>query len=175
MYVLPAFWHVETRRWIDWKEITPIPDGAHGLRQIWNVNCFNCHATNLAQGFDPATRRYETTWTEMGIGCEACHGPGRKHVALMDAWNEPRIPSLKPWSERSKTFSSRNGSPRQSFDTCAYCHGNKQNVFSGFRGRRSLRGLRAAFSDQRADSRERSARASSGRTGGPTDSTARRR
>ena len=76
IYVLPAFWHIESKRWIDWKEITPIPDGAHDLRQIWNTNCFNCHATNLAQGFDVATRRYETTWTEMGIGCEACHGPG---------------------------------------------------------------------------------------------------
>ncbi len=130
MYVLPAFWHVETRRWIDWKEITPIPDGAHGLRQIWNVNCFNCHATNLAQGFDPATRRYDTTWTEMAVGCEACHGPGRKHVELIDA---ARLdPSLKPGGTLD-TYSSRNGSARQSFDTCAYCHGNKQNVFSGFR------------------------------------------
>ena len=58
MYVLPAFWQVESRRWIDWKEITPIPDGAHDLRQIWNANCFNCHATNLAQGFDVASKRY---------------------------------------------------------------------------------------------------------------------
>ncbi len=51
MYVLPVFWHVETRRWLDWKETTPIPDGAHDMKQIWNVNCFNCHATNLDRGF----------------------------------------------------------------------------------------------------------------------------
>jgi hypothetical protein len=66
IYVLPAFWHIESRRWVDWKEITPIPDGAHDLRQIWNTNCFNCHATNLAQGFDVASKRYTSTWTEMG-------------------------------------------------------------------------------------------------------------
>jgi predicted CXXCH cytochrome family protein len=130
MYVLPAFWHVEARRWIDWKEITPIPDGAHGLRQIWNTNCFNCHATNLSQGFDPTTRAYKTTWTEMAVGCEACHGPGRQHVELIDA---ARLdPSLKPGGTLD-IYSSRNGSPRQSFDTCAYCHGNKQNIFTGFR------------------------------------------
>ena len=35
---------------MDWKEITPVPDGAHDLRQIWNINCFNCHATNLVAG-----------------------------------------------------------------------------------------------------------------------------
>jgi predicted CXXCH cytochrome family protein len=129
MYVLPAFWHVESRRWIDWKEITPIPDGAHGLRQIWNTNCFNCHATNLSQGFNPATRSYDTTWTEMAIGCEACHGPGRTHVELMDA---ARLdPSLKPGGTLD-IYSSSNGSPRQSFDSCAYCHGNKQNMFTGF-------------------------------------------
>ena len=129
MYVLPAFWHVESRRWIDWKEITPVPDGAHGLRQVWNTNCFNCHGTNIAQGFNVTTRRYETSWTEMGVGCEACHGPGRKHVELIDAARKD--PSLKPGGTL-EIYSSPYGSPRQSFDTCAYCHGNKQNVFVGF-------------------------------------------
>ena len=142
MYVLPAFWHIESKRWIDWKEITPIPDDAHDLRQIWNTNCFNCHATNLAQGFEVATRRYESTWTEMGIGCEACHGPGRPHVQLMEQWEKD--PASKPSYDNSaknrdlsgilKTFSPRSAPPRQTFDTCAYCHGNKENTFLGFRG-----------------------------------------
>ena len=142
VYVLPAFWHIESKRWIDWKEITPIPDGAHDLRQIWNTNCFNCHATNLAQGFDVATRRYETTWTEMGIGCEACHGPGRPHVALMEEWE--KNPTSKPSYDNTaknrdlssilKTFAPRSAPSRQTYDTCAYCHGNKQNAFLGFRG-----------------------------------------
>ena len=56
MYVLPVFWHVESGRWLDWKETTPVPDGAHDLKQIWNVNCFNCHATNLDRGYDPAAK-----------------------------------------------------------------------------------------------------------------------
>ena len=81
MYVLPVFWHVEAKRWIDWKETTPIPDGAHDLKQIWNVNCFNCHATNIDRGYVPAGDAYQTSWTELGIGCEACHGPGQAHVA----------------------------------------------------------------------------------------------
>jgi predicted CXXCH cytochrome family protein len=130
MYVLPAFWHVETKRWLDWKELAPVPDGAHDLRQIWNVNCFNCHATNLSQGFNIATKKYETTWTEMGIGCEGCHGPGREHIALMDAWKKD--PTAKPPFD-IKVFSPRRGTPRETFDTCAYCHGNKTNVFTGFR------------------------------------------
>ena len=141
IYVLPVFWHRESGRWVDWKEITPIPDRAHDLRQIWNTNCFNCHATNIVQGYDPATRRYQSSWTEMGIGCEACHGPGRDHVALAESWE--RDPSLKPaydsgpdasgLTDLLAVLSPRPSDPRRTFDACAYCHGNKVNVFTGFR------------------------------------------
>jgi predicted CXXCH cytochrome family protein len=141
IYVLPAFWHVEGRRWIDWKQITPVPDGAHDLRQIWNANCFNCHATNLAQGYDVDARQYRTGWSEMGIGCEACHGPGREHVAIAEGWE--KNPATKPadlasstdplLTDRLKTLSTRTAPPRRTFDTCAYCHGNKTNFFVGFK------------------------------------------
>ncbi len=179
IYVLPAFWHIESRRWVDWREITPIPDQAHDLRQIWNANCFNCHATNLAQGFDVTSKTYKSTWTEMGIGCEACHGPGRTHIAMMEEWErigrsigrrggsldppEPGAPvqggskdpplrdagarldpplrdagarldpPLRDAGARLKIFSPRTAPPRQVFDACAYCHGNKHNYFVGFR------------------------------------------
>ena len=83
IYVLPIFWHNESKRWLDWKEIAPVPDHpAEDLRQIWNITCVNCHATNLARNYDTKTRTYRTTWTEMGVGCEACHGPGARHIAV---------------------------------------------------------------------------------------------
>jgi predicted CXXCH cytochrome family protein len=119
IYVLPVFWHQESKRWLDYKEITPIPkDTAHDLRQIWNVTCVNCHATNLARNYDQSTNTFATTWTEMGIGCEACHGPGRAHI------DDP---------EHLNVFSMKKVPPRQLFDACAYCHGNKNNVFFGFK------------------------------------------
>ena len=141
MYVLPVFWHVETKRWLDWKETTPIPDGAHDIKQIWNVNCFNCHATNLDRGFTAATTSYRTTWTELGIGCEACHGPGKTHIALAEGWakDPTTIPtysshaSNRGLSDTLKIFSPRTAEARRTFDTCAYCHGNKRNVFTDFR------------------------------------------
>ena len=142
IYVLPIFWHNQSKRWVDWKEITPIPDDPdHDLRQIWNVTCVNCHATNLAKNFDVATKTYATTWTEMGIACEACHGPGRDHVALMEEWE--KNPASKPEFDNSsknrelgkilRIFSPKSASPREVFDTCGYCHGNKNNVFFGFK------------------------------------------
>ncbi len=119
IYVLPVFWHNESNRWVDYKTITPIPDDpAHDLRQIWNVTCVNCHATNLVRNYDVATGTYATTWTEMGVGCEACHGPGRAHI------DDP---------EHLKIFTMKKVTPREIFDTCGYCHGNKNNVFLGFR------------------------------------------
>jgi hypothetical protein len=134
IYVLPVFWHNESKRWIDWKEITPIPDDPdHDLRQIWNVTCVNCHATNLARNFSPATNTYATTWTEMGVGCEACHGPGAAHVALMNEWE--KTPARRRPNENIRTFSfsPERSTPRQVFDACGYCHGNKNNVFFGFK------------------------------------------
>jgi predicted CXXCH cytochrome family protein len=141
IYVLPVFWHVADQRWIDWKEITPIPEGAHNIRQIWNANCFNCHATNIVQGFDVNDKTYKSTWTEMGIGCEACHGPGKPHVELMTTWEKD--PAAKPAYDNSannhaltgllKTVSFKSVQPRRIYDTCAYCHGNKRNSFVGFK------------------------------------------
>ncbi|PYR25685.1 MAG: hypothetical protein DMF98_11390, partial [Acidobacteria bacterium] len=131
IYVLPVFWHNESKRWVDWKEITPIPDDPdHDLRQIWNVTCVNCHATNLAKNFNPATNTYATTWTEMGIGCEACHGPGAAHVAVTSEWEKnPAAKPEDPTPAQLQIFSQNQATPRQVFDTCGYCHGNKNNVF----------------------------------------------
>ena len=141
IYVLPVFWHVESGRWLDWKETTPIPDGAHDMKQIWNVNCFNCHATNLDSGYEPTRAAYRTHWTELGIGCEACHGPGREHIALTEGWaNDPSTmpryssrASNRQLSATLKIFSPRSAEPRRTFDSCAYCHGNKRNLFTTFR------------------------------------------
>lgn len=52
-----------------------------GPQQNWNFMCADCHSTNVRKGYDPATRQYATTWSEVSVGCEACHGPGEAHVA----------------------------------------------------------------------------------------------
>src|SRR6185295_13995006 len=135
IYVLPAFWHNESGRWVDWKEITPIPaDPDHDLRQIWNITCVNCHATNLVKNFNPATKSYATTWTEMGIGCEACHGPGAPHLAVTSEWQQnPGSRPAEPTAAQLQIFAPSQATPREMFDACGYCHGNKNNVFFGFK------------------------------------------
>lgn len=51
-----------------------------GPQQNWNFMCASCHSTNLDKGFDDDTGTFETTWSEVDVGCEACHGPGAAHL-----------------------------------------------------------------------------------------------
>ena len=45
----------------------------------WNSFCAECHNTRLHENYDAATDSYQTTMAEMGVGCEACHGPLKAH------------------------------------------------------------------------------------------------
>lgn len=130
MYVLPAFWNVAWQRWLDWSELAPVPDSSHDLRQIWNINCFNCHATNIQRNFDAGTRTFATTASEFGIGCEGCHGPGRAHAEAAETWKAQRG-GPRAFGD-IKIFSSRTATTQQAYDLCAYCHGNKTNSFTGY-------------------------------------------
>ncbi|HEX9073414.1 MAG TPA: tetratricopeptide repeat protein [Pseudolabrys sp.] len=51
------------------------------LNQNWNFMCAECHSTGLRKNYDAANDRYATTWSEISVGCEACHGQGSKHVS----------------------------------------------------------------------------------------------
>jgi len=56
-----------------------------GPYQNWNHMCAECHSTNVRKNYDPGADRYDTTWSEMDVACEACHGPGSEHVARAEA------------------------------------------------------------------------------------------
>jgi hypothetical protein len=58
-------------------------DELHWTRQSqnWNFMCAECHSTNLKKNFDLKTNQFHTTWSEIDVSCEACHGPGSRHVA----------------------------------------------------------------------------------------------
>ena len=59
-----------------------------GLQQNWNYMCAECHSTNVRMGYDADSASFDTTWSEISVGCEACHGPGSAHVRLADSGEE---------------------------------------------------------------------------------------
>nr|WP_255774482.1 tetratricopeptide repeat protein [Microbulbifer zhoushanensis] len=63
------------------EEITP-GDPLHwtGINQNWNFMCADCHSTNLQKNYDLASGTFSTEWSEIDVGCEACHGPGARHM-----------------------------------------------------------------------------------------------
>ena len=75
-------------------EAIPHGDALHwtGINQNWNHMCADCHSTGVRKGYQVEEDRYETTWREIDVACEACHGPGAAHVR---------------WAEDAKTDSAR--------------------------------------------------------------------
>ncbi len=63
-------------------ERVPHSDVLHWTKpsQNWNSQCAECHSTNLRKGYSLATRSFETTYSELNVSCEACHGPASRHV-----------------------------------------------------------------------------------------------
>ena len=52
-----------------------------GRQQNWNYMCAECHSTNLQVNYEQDTDTFATTWSEINVGCEGCHGPASSHVA----------------------------------------------------------------------------------------------
>ena len=73
------------QRWFSLYPNEPIPhdDVLHWtkLNQNWNFMCAECHSTGLRKNYDAKTDTFATSWAEISVGCETCHGQGSAHVA----------------------------------------------------------------------------------------------
>ena len=60
-----------------------------GRYQNWALQCAECHSTDLKKGYDAASDTYKTTYSEINVACEACHGQGSRHVEWARAARAP--------------------------------------------------------------------------------------
>ncbi len=81
-----------------------------GRDQTWNYQCASCHSTDLKKNYDLAANSYATTWTDLNVSCEACHGPGSRHVA----WAEAR--AAEGWTIAARAKSSGGDRPNGAHD-----------------------------------------------------------
>lgn len=129
---LPIAWDTQRRRWFHLYPNEPIPpdDPLHWTRplQNWNYMCAECHTTNLQKNYRLGSDTYQTTWSEMDVSCEACHGPGSLHVKLADAW------SLF-WDRRHGYGLARlkDMDSRVEIESCAPCHARRRIVAPNYR------------------------------------------
>ncbi len=117
-----------------------------GRNQTWNYMCADCHSTNLRKNYDLAKDSYATTWSEIDVSCETCHGPGSNHVKWAQAHKDTsynvaaagngllvnlRTPN-GTWAATDPNAATMHwkGQPRShnEIDTCAPCHSRRRPI-----------------------------------------------
>jgi predicted CXXCH cytochrome family protein len=119
--------------------------------QNWNFMCADCHSTNLEKNYDSASNTYNTTWSEINVGCEACHGPASEHVKqaqLAEAksakasgekdaqvwahygFDRDLSKSVKEWvyQEGNSTLQPKDIIHTNQVQTCAQCHSRRTQL-----------------------------------------------
>ncbi|MCC7375236.1 MAG: cytochrome c3 family protein [Verrucomicrobiales bacterium] len=86
----PFTWLVQDQRWAPRNSVFIRDPAAPAPVETWNMSCIRCHVTAGQPRPRPEQETFETRVGEFGIACEACHGPGERHVQLMHQFAETR-------------------------------------------------------------------------------------
>src|SRR5262249_20583337 len=119
------------------------------LNQNWNFMCAECHSTGVHKNYNAANGQFATTWAEISVGCEACHGQGSRHLSWVhdsQSWwpfgkrDDPTKGLLAHFDERRGITWPKDpvsGEPRRSIapavlrrevETCGRCHARRSAV-----------------------------------------------
>ncbi len=127
---LPVLYHLGERRWIHSNGAFLVPESPDFWQQCrgaaWNDSCLYCHNTgpskNPVRGRRGEVVGYETRVAELGISCEACHGPGGEHVRLNANPSRRLALQQSAGGDPSIVNPLRLPVPRRD-EVCARCHG----------------------------------------------------
>ena len=133
--VLRVSWDTVQKKWFyvappDVKDEKLEPgDPLHwtGLAQNWNTMCAECHSTDVRKNYDLKANTYHTTFEEIDVSCEACHGPGSLHVQLA------RSRSLFWDRRRGYALAGLTGADnRRQTEACAPCHARRSQIHADY-------------------------------------------
>lgn len=124
-------WDTENKEWFNMSDMVygediHYTDWLHWTNQgqNWNGMCAECHSTNLKKNYYHEADSFNTTYSEINVGCEACHGPGSEHLKW--AWlPKDSRPANNNFGLKVKTSSINN---EQYVDLCARCHSRRGQV-----------------------------------------------
>jgi predicted CXXCH cytochrome family protein len=116
------------------------------LNQNWNFMCAECHSTGVRKNYDAAKDQFATSFAEISVGCETCHGAGSRHVGWAEEkrrwWSfsqndDPAMGLTERFTERrdaswlpdAATGNVRRSRPPRSLrievETCGLCHARR--------------------------------------------------
>ena len=126
LQTLPLTWDTITSSWYHMAEaVYPDEEVDHtnwlhwtNQAQNWNGMCADCHSTNLKKGYDINTETFNTTWSEIDVSCEACHGPSSEHIKWAN------LPDMaRPMNTNfGLVVQTSNIDNKRYVDLCARCH-----------------------------------------------------
>jgi tetratricopeptide (TPR) repeat protein len=122
---LPIAWDVKEKKWYHLYPNAPIDpqDWLYWTNagQNWNGMCAECHSTNLKKNYDIQNDAYQTTWSEIDVSCEACHGPGSRHVQ----WAELPDMARPQTANYQLVVKTKEMDSREQVELCAPCHSRR--------------------------------------------------
>jgi len=123
---VPVAWDAMENRWYHLYPDEPIPEGdpIHwtGRLQNWNYMCAECHSTNVQTGYDDFTDTFNTTYSEINVGCQACHGPGSTHL---DWARAGEVAESALYNALGLVVDFKGGDGPYEVDQCARCHSRR--------------------------------------------------
>jgi hypothetical protein len=116
-------WDTEKSAWFHLYPDIDLPpsDALHwsGPYKTWNARCAECHATGYERNYNSETRSYASRQAEIGVGCEACHGPGSDHVGWAEAVSQTAPP-------QNYGFAVDFSDTEAAIEQCATCHSRRE-------------------------------------------------
>ena len=116
-----------------------------GAEQNWNYMCAECHSTNVSMGFDLESNSFNTTYSEITVGCEGCHGPGSTHVDMATAGTDSGgyglVAALDDGGKATWVMNTSTGiaarsearmQPPQQPESCGRCHSRRGIISSEY-------------------------------------------
>jgi len=123
LQTLPLVFIKETGQWMARTDAFVRAPGDRELMVTqWNHHCIRCHSTGGNPGLDEQGQ-LRTKVGELGIACEACHGPGEKHVEL-ERLRERKESTPGVADDAHLIVNPRKLDPIRSTQVCGQCHGN---------------------------------------------------
>lgn len=83
----------------------------------WNHNCAECHSTNYKKNYQNG--RYNSQFSGVNVNCQACHGPGSKHIQ----WAQN-----KTTDNRGLAIDFNTMTAKHKVELCAHCHSRRAQV-----------------------------------------------